>query len=194
VQGFFRSNPLFYVGSLKMKYFFLVIVLCVAGKAIAADQKALIDQHPGPTPSIVSEPVLELFVTLDDKIDVGLTDDGHRYIVPITGGHFLGRDISGKVLPFGADWQVIRTDGSKSITAVYAIQTDDGTRIVVDNTGIVSGSGETRYARTRPVFHAPEGKYQWLNESLFVGTITSVPSAAAMPASRAVVIRVYQVL
>ncbi len=49
-----------------------------------------------------------------------------------------------------------------------------------------SEDGE-RYRRTIPKFHAPQGKYDWLNKSLFAGTITSIKSP------RAVIIRVYEI-
>ena len=153
----------------------------------SADGDTVFDAYPSTAPSVLSEPVLELYVTLSDKISVGSSDDGERFIVPITGGHFVGKGISGEVMPGGADWQVVRADGVKTITALYSIKSDDGQVIVVDNRGITfSKDGET-YKRTIPKFHAPAGKYDWLNKSLFVGTITSIREP------RAVVIRVYKV-
>ncbi len=149
---------------------------------------SIFDQHPSSAPTVNPAPVLELYVTLTkDRVNLGMTDNGERTIVPITGGYFLGKDISGEVVAGGADWQTIRQDGIKEIYALYSIRTDDGSTIIVDNRGIVSNEGGTRYAITRPVFHAPVGKYDWLNKKLFVGTITSIKQP------RAVVIRVYEV-
>ena len=167
-------------------------VLCLLGLLAlpgfaAADDDSIFDAHPSTTPSVDQEPALQLYVTLSDKVEIGHSDDGERFIVPITGGHFTGNGMSGEVMAGGADWQVIRADGVKSITALYSIKTDDGQVIVVDNRGITWSENGTTYKRTIPKFHAPKGKYDWLNKSLFVGTITSIRKP------RAVIIRVYKV-
>ena len=164
----------------------LVGSLALCGLA-AADGDTVFDAHPSTAPAIDKEPVLQLYVTLSDKVEIGPSDDGERFIVPITGGHFVGKDIAGEVMSGGADWQVVRADGVKTITALYSIKTDDGQVIVVDNRGMTWSEDGKTYKRTIPKFHAPKGKYDWLNKSLFVGTITSIKSP------RAVVIRVYEV-
>ncbi|MCY3750448.1 MAG: DUF3237 family protein [Gammaproteobacteria bacterium] len=151
------------------------------------DKESIFEQYPSEPPGTRAEPVLQLYVTLTDSIDVGQTDDGQRYIVPITGGFFTGNGISGEVLPGGADWQVVRADGIKKIIALYSIRTTDGEVIIVDNQGISYTDDDGRYRRTIPKFHAPKGKYDWLNKSLFIGTITSIKKP------RAVIIRVYEV-
>lgn len=138
-------------------------------------------------PGIQSEPSLEIHVQLGKKIDVGMTDDGHRYIVPIIGGTFTGENIKGTVISGGADWQLDRQDKVKNIKALYALETHDGLTIIVDNQGMVHYQEGRRYAITRPVFHAPQGKYQWLNEAFFVGTIESIKSP------RSVVIRAFRI-
>ncbi len=171
---------------------FRVTLACIAclsvGCALAAESEAPFVKHTTPAPGVNPEPVLQLHVTLSDKVEVGRTDDGERFIVPITGGHFIGKGgIAGEVMPGGADWQVVRADGVKTITALYSIKTDDGQVIVVDNRGITWSEDDRVYKRTIPKFHAPAGKYEWLNKSLFVGTISSIKSP------RAVVIRVYEV-
>ncbi len=153
----------------------------------SAEDGIIFDAHPSTAPVIQQEPVLQLYVTLSDKVEVGHSDDGERFIVPITGGHFVGKGIKGEVMSGGADWQVIRRDGVKTITALYSIKTDDGQVIVVDNRGITFSEDDMTYKRTIPKFHAPKGKYDWLNKSLFVGTIASIKQP------RAVVIRVYKV-
>lgn len=160
--------------------------LLIAPISLASDE-LIFDAHPSAAPVIDPNPVLELYVSLNPKITIGQSDDGERYIVPISGGHFRGEKISGSVMPGGADWQTVRDDDIKEIFALYSIQTTDGATIVVDNKGIVSGEGVARYARTNPKFHAPKGRYEWLNEKLFVGTITSLRNP------RAVIIRVYRV-
>ncbi|WP_187276631.1 DUF3237 family protein [Parahaliea maris] len=148
------------------------------------------DSRPSPAPAISAQPVVELFVTLSDNIVVGPADDGDRTIVPITGGHFRGEGMRGVVNAGGADWQTLRPDGTKEIVAIYSIVTDDGQTIVVDNRGISRSGSDGRYVSTTPTFHAPRGKYDWLNHHRFVGTITSVKEEGL----RAVIIRAYKVL
>ncbi len=169
--------------------FFGSLVCLLTARVFATDAAdAPFIKHTTPSPTVNGEPVLQLYVTLSDKVEVGDTDDGERFIVPITGGYFVGKDgIKGEVMPGGADWQVVRADDVKTITAIYSIRTDDGQVIVVDNRGITFSNGDRQYKRTIPKFHAPRGKYDWLNKSLFVGTISSIRSP------RAVVIRVYEV-
>ena len=164
---------------------FCLALLAIPLFAVAADN--VFDAHPSTAPVVDSEPVLQLYVTLSDKITLGETDNGVRHIVPITGGHFIGRGIAGEVMSGGADWQLDRKDGVRSISALYSIRTNDGQVIVVDNRGISVMSEDDRYRMTNPKFHAPAGKYEWLNKRVFVGTITSIRSP------RAVIIRVYEV-
>jgi hypothetical protein len=142
---------------------------------------------------LATELALELRVAISPPVVVGQSDAGRRQFIPITGGYFVGDGIRGTVLPGGADWQLLRPDGVLEIVAIYAIQTDDGATIMVDNRGIgvppaADDPSGVRYLRTVPKFHAPEGKYDWLNESIFVGSITPAPEGDA------VVIRAFKVL
>ena len=125
---------------------------------------------------------------------------GVRRIVPITGGEVKGRNVNGKVCPFGADFQIIRPNELIELEAKYAIETDDGAVIYVENRGIRFGPlelvqrlnrGEAVdprliYFRTVPKFETGAEKYRWLMESLFIGS-------AARHADR-VVVDVHQVL
>lgn len=138
-----------------------------------------------------TELALELYVTIAPRVEVGPSDDGERGYIPITGGRFRGDGIRGEVLPGGADWQTLRPDGVREVHALYSIRTDDGATIVVDNRGVIvppDENGGQAYARTAPRFHAPRGKYEWLNKTSFVGTITAAPEGGA------VIIRVFKVM
>lgn len=139
---------------------------------------------------------LELYVTIAPRVEVGESDLGARGFIPITGGRFSGDNIRGEVMPGGADWQLRRPDGVLEINALYSIRTDDGVVIIVDNRGIgvppagpvTAGAAPARgYVRTNPRFHAPQGKYDWLNKTVFVGTITPAPGGGA------VIIRAFRV-
>jgi len=144
---------------------------------------------------LTTELVMELHVGISSAVNIGESDLGQRRYIPITGGTFEGKGIKGEVLAGGADWQLTRPDGVLEIHAIYSIRTDDGDVIAVDNKGIAlslpadatSGSPARRYTRTTPKFHAPVGKYDWLNKRVFTGTITPVPQEAK------VIIRVFEV-
>ncbi|MGA2995729.1 DUF3237 domain-containing protein [Bradyrhizobium sp.] len=133
-------------------------------------------------------------------VSVGDIGTGERRIVPIVGGEVRGRDISGKVCAFGADFQIVRPDSSIELEAKYAVETDDGAVIYVENRGIRRGPAELvqrlnrgdavdpalLYFRTVPRFETGAPKYRWLMQSLFV-------ASAARHTDR-VVIDVHQVL
>jgi hypothetical protein len=132
------------------------------------------------------ELALRLEVQLGPEEDLGPSADGHRINYPIIGGRFAGPGISGIVIPGGADMSVRRPDGVTLISALYRIKTDDDATIIVDNQGIwrplyrdeVSRNGASRpadaYLRTTPRFIAPVGKYDWLNRSVFIGTVDDI--------------------
>jgi len=138
-------------------------------------------------------------VLVDAPVVVGSTPYGERRIIPILGGSFAGPRLSGKVLPGGADWQVIRTDGAAELEARYTLETDDGALIYVLNQGIRSASKEVMarlvkgekvdpseyYFRTRPVFETGAPKYQWLHRIVTVATGQRLPNE--------VIITVYEV-
>lgn len=125
--------------------------------------------------------VVELTVTLRE---LGRRPAGLRRTVPITGGTFKGPALSGQVLPGGADWQIVETDGLTFVDANYVLQTDEGVLIEVRNQGIRHGPADMMeritaghnlapseyYFRTTPTFYPPDGKYEWLRRSVFVAS------------------------
>jgi len=137
--------------------------------------------------------VLEALVYISEAVEVGPSDQGQRQFIPITGGYFVGDGIRGSVVPGGADWQLVRSDGVLELTAIYSIRTHDDAVIIVENRGIgvppgEDNPGEAFYLRSSPQFHAPAGPYEWLNKGVFVGSVTPHPDGGA------VVIRVFRVL
>ena len=130
-------------------------------------------------------------VTLGADVHPGPTALGERNLVPITGGTFEGPGIKGVILPGGWDWQLRRADGCTQIRADYMLRTDDGVVINVVNTGVSCRRKDpTAVVRTHPVFEAPLGKYEWLSQSAFVGTLDPV----VLPdGGRAVSIRFFRV-
>ena len=165
-----------------------VALLLLAATALAQEDAGKRWPVPGIAPP-GTELAVELFVTISPAVTVGASDHGTRRFIPITGGRFTGNGIKGEVMAGGADWQLSRPDGVTEVNALYSIKTDDGAVIVVDNQGIiVPANGGIGYVRTNPRFHAPQGKYEWLNKTLFVGTITPATQGGA------VIIRVFKVL
>jgi hypothetical protein len=81
-------------------------------------------------------------VTLAAPQDLGDTPQGRRRIIGITGGRFAGARLSGRVLPGGADWQVIRADGVAELDARYTLEASDGALIYVRNRGYRHGPAE----------------------------------------------------
>lgn len=139
-----------------------------------------------PVLPLQTEFIYEAVVSIDAPVDVGVTPQGHRRYIPITGGTFAGPRIRGVILPGGADWQTERPDGVTEADALYSIRCDDGTVVIVHNRGLIANSGA--YMRTAPRFEAPEGTHAWLNKSEFVGSISGGPKPGT------VVIRVFRVL
>ena len=131
----------------------------------------------------ILEFALELRVNIGAILELGSGPFGTRRTVPITGGTFRGPEISGRVLPGGADWQFVESDGLTFLDAQYVIETEDAVRIEVRNRGIRHGgrdlmdrirAGEAvhpsqYYFRTTPRFYPPDGKYSWLKRSIFIG-------------------------
>jgi hypothetical protein len=143
-----------------------------------------------PAPAL--EFAFEALVLLGSAERVGQTALGGRTIIPIIGGTFKGPAIAGTVMPGGWDWQLRRADGCSQVKADYMIRTDDGAVINVVNTGVLcpGKDGSLGSVRTHPVFEPPVGKYAWLGQSAFIGTL-QVATDAGKPAVR---LRFYKVI
>ena len=156
--------------------------------------------HAADLPAGARVPKLQLLyecdVTLSETLDFGATLEGQRRVIPITGGSFKGPEMKGQVLAIGADWNLTRSDGAHSVEAAYYLRTDDGVIVRVVNKGVggsarpdAAEGGERFFMFTAPVFEAPRGKYEWINQSVFVGTLGAHPDA-----HNAVLIRVFKLV
>ena len=126
--------------------------------------------------------------------ELGAGPLGRRRIIGITGGRFFGERLSGRVLPGGADWQVIRADGVADLDARYTLETHDGALIYVRNRGYRHGPEEVLrrvaagenvdpsqyYMRTTPLFETGDGRYAWLNRIVCVATGARRPAAVEL--------------
>jgi len=143
--------------------------------------------------------VFELHAHVGPPIEIGDVPPGRRRIVPILGGTFAGPGIQGKVLPGGADSQIVRADGFSELDTRYVLETDKGQLIYVQNRGIRHGPAEAMqkllagedvdssliYFCTMPTFETSAPELQSLARSIFVGTGERHPSE--------VVVRVWRV-
>ncbi|NKJ43444.1 MULTISPECIES: DUF3237 domain-containing protein [unclassified Novosphingobium] len=127
--------------------------------------------------------VYEASGELEPPRQIGPTYDGTRRIIPIVGGGRVeGPLIQGRLVGNSADWQLTRPDGVTVADALYAIETDDGVLIQIRNKGLRRGPPDVMarlaageevdpaeyYFRTVPEFIAPLGKYEWMNQSIFI--------------------------
>ena len=140
------------------------------------------------------QPLLKAEITLAAPQELGDTPLGRRRIIGITGGRFSGERLSGRVLPGGADWQVIRPDGVADLDARYTLETNDGALIYVRNHGYRHGPAEVLdklsrgeavdpslyYMRTTPLFETGDARYAWLNRMVCVGTGARRPNAVEL--------------
>src|SRR5215208_5689021 len=78
----------------------------------------------------------ELRAQVGMPLEVGELPQGRRRIVQILGGTFAGPGLKGKILPGGADWQIVRTDGFTELDTRYSLETDKGELIYVQNAGV----------------------------------------------------------
>ena len=137
-------------------------------------------------------PPLRFLATIDvevgEPITVGATDAGVRRVVPILGGRVSGPELSGVVLPFGEDFQLLRSATVSELHAKYVIQTDAGELIAVDNHALRVAAPEVLarlnrgdevdptevYFRCTPRLEA-SGRWSWLSERILVGTGERLP-------------------
>lgn len=125
----------------------------------------------------------EVAVEVEAPLDLGLTPVGHRRIVQIKGGTFEGPGLKGRVLAGGADWQILRADGTADLDARYTLHTDQGALIYVVNRGLRHGPAEvlqriaagelvdprSYYFRSAASFETSAADLQWLTKTVMIG-------------------------
>lgn len=129
------------------------------------------------------KPFCRILVELGSITELGSGRAGTRRIIPILGGRVTG-EITGRVMSVGADWQTVFADGVAELDTRYALETDDGAVIEVINYGFRHGPAEViariaagesvpqdqYYMRTQARLECGDGRYSWVNRTLFVGT------------------------
>jgi Protein of unknown function (DUF3237) len=134
-----------------------------------------------PTPRLTK--IYRLEATLGQPMDLGHIAQGHRRIVPLTGGTFTGPEINGKLLPgASADWQIVLPDQTALGDVRYTLQTDTGHLLYVQSRGVRHGSAEvlarlgrgedvdaSEYTfRTSTQIETGAPDHAWLNKGVFV--------------------------
>ena len=143
-----------------------------------------------PTPAL--QHVLDLTVYVTAPIEagnvVGLNSRGKRRIIPISGGTVSGH-VNGKILPGGADFQIVVSETTTDLDARYMIELDNGEHIFVQNRALRRGaaadiaklvrgehvSPEAIYFRCVPTFEVSSPALEWLTQNIFVGTGARFP-------------------
>jgi len=143
-------------------------------------------------PAPVLEHVCDLAVTIDAPVEVGQTVMGLRRMIPITGGTVTGPHMQGRIVPGGADFQLIVGDGTQAhLDARYVLELQDGSRVFVQNTALRVASAEDSakirrgepvdpsrvYFRCQPKFEATSSQWAWLAEHQFIGLGLRLPDA-----------------
>lgn len=126
--------------------------------------------------------------------DLGQTARGHRRIIDILGGEVAGPRLAGEILPGGADWQIVRADGTIEVVARYTIRSSSGALVYVQNDGLRVASpdilarmsrGElvpfdSYHFRTTPRFETAEPSLKWMERCTFVGVAARTPDRVAI--------------
>jgi Protein of unknown function (DUF3237) len=127
--------------------------------------------------------VYRLEATLGEPLDLGDVSQGHRRIVPQSGGTFAGPELNGKLLPgVSADWQIVLPDGTALADIRYTLETDDGALLYVRSRGVRHGSAEVlaRLARGEDVdaseytfrtstqIETASARLDWMNKGVFI--------------------------
>jgi hypothetical protein len=136
----------------------------------------------------LAAPSLNFFADLSVRVgpahEIGATPAGNRRVIPILGGEVRGDGWTARILPGGADFQVIVSPSLAQLDARYVLETDAGELIYVVNHAIRAASPQTMqklirgepvdpaavYFRCMPSFETAAPSLAWINERLFAGT------------------------
>lgn len=140
------------------------------------------------------QPIFTIRAELEAITTLGRTPYGERRVIGILGGTVQGPKLTGRILPGGADWQIIRSDGAADIKARYTIETQAGALIMVTSEGLRHGPAEVmdKLARGDPVdpahyyfrtvmrFETANPSLDWLNRILALARGQREPRAVRL--------------
>lgn len=136
----------------------------------------------------------DLSVRVGAPVEVGAVGHGTRRVIPILGGTCTARDWTARVLPGGADFQLIVNERVARLEARYVLDTDAGDRICVRNDALRTAAPEVMarlirgepvapndvYFRCAPRFEASAPSLTWMMERVFLGTGLRRPNDVVM--------------
>jgi hypothetical protein len=136
----------------------------------------------------------DLTVQVASPIEVGAVGHGQRRVIPILGGRCVARDWAARVLPGGADFQLIVNERMARLEARYVLETDAGDRIYVQNDAVRTAAPEVMaklvrgepvdaaevYFRCVPRFETAAPALAWIMERVFLGVGLRRPDAVVM--------------
>lgn len=136
----------------------------------------------------------DISVHVDKPQEVGRTGRGVRRVIPILGGEATGNGWRARVLPGGADFQLLVSDTLAELDARYVLETDAGDLVYVQNRAVRSGPAALMarlvrgepvdpsliYFRCSPSFETACASLQWISERMFVGTGARHPDRVVM--------------
>lgn len=143
-------------------------------------------------------PTLEFFAELSVDVgtpqEVGTTLHGQRRLIPILGGEARGAGWTARVLPGGADYQLIVSPRLAELDARYVLETDAGDLIYVQNRALRAAAPEITarllrgepvdpalvYFRCSPSFETASPALGWIAERLFIGSGVRRPERVEM--------------
>lgn len=136
----------------------------------------------------------DLSVQVAAPMEVGHTVHGLRRVIPILGGTVQGQNWTARVLPGGADFQLIVNSRMAELDARYVLETDGGDLIYVTNRAVRTASPEVMaklvrgevvdpkdvYFRCSPSFETASKALGWISERFFIGTGARHPDKVVM--------------
>jgi hypothetical protein len=143
-------------------------------------------------------PELKFFADLTVQVgrpqEAGRGPRGLRRLIPILGGEATGDGWHARVVPGGADFQLVVSDRLAELDARYMLETDAGELIYVQNRAIRSGPPDLMarlvrgepvdpaliYFRCSPSFETTAPLLSWINERMFVGSGARHPDRVVM--------------
>jgi len=146
----------------------------------------------------IHAPSLEFFADLTVDVgvpqEVGATVYGQRRLIPILGGEARGTDWTARVLPGGADYQLIVSPRLAELDARYVLETDAGDLIFVKNRALRAAAPDITarllrgepvdplqvYFRCSPSFETASVALGWIAERIFIGCGVRRPSSVEM--------------
>jgi hypothetical protein len=135
-------------------------------------------------PEIKTEFLFELTLEVPPIVDLGETPFGRRRIAQVVAGRFEGPRLSGRTLPGGGDWLLLRRDGVLQLDVRLTLETEDKQLVYMTYRGLRHGpkdvidrlnKGESvdpslYYFRSTPYFETSSQTYGWMNGICSIAT------------------------